>query len=105
MPTLAILEYVVSPDTTHVLLVKQGFAQPLVFEARNERGGVPRKMLELCATRLLIDFHGLPPDWDLKPNAKLRQALGLTPAIPAAKRNKGVLERTLANPNFHYEMD
>jgi CHAT domain-containing protein len=27
------------------------------------------------------------------------------PAIPAAKRNKGVLERTLATPNFHYDMD
>lgn len=105
MPSLSILEYVVTPDATHVLLVKQGFDQPLVFEARDDGGGVPLKTLELCAARLLIDFHGLPPNWDLKPNPKLREGLGLPPAVPAAKRNKGVLERTLANPSFHYEMD
>jgi CHAT domain-containing protein len=105
MPRLAILEYVVGPDTTHVLLIKQGFDQPLIFEARDERGGVPRRMLELCAARLLIDFHGLPGDWDLEPNPALREALGLTPAVPAAKRNKAVLERNLAIPGFHYEMD
>lgn len=105
MPTLAILEYVVSQDATHVVLVKRGLDQPLIFEAYDAGGGVPRTTLELCATRLLIDFHGLPPDWDLAPNANMRAGLRLTPAVPAAKRNKGVLERTLATPTFHYEMD
>jgi len=66
---------------------------------------VPLKALELCAARLLIDFHGLPPNWDLEPKQEIREALNLSPAVPAAKRNKGVLERTLANPNFHYDMD
>jgi hypothetical protein len=105
MPRSSILEYVVTADATHVLLVKQGFDQPLIFEARDEGGGVTRKTLELCATRLLIDFHGLPRDWDLEPDPKLREGLSLRPMVPAAKRNKGVLERTLANPSFRYEMD
>ena len=105
MHVCALLEYVVAQDATHVLLVKQGFEQPVAFEARDEDGGLPRATIELCAKRLLIDFHGLPPDWDLQSSSKLREALGLTPAVSAAKRNKGVLERNLAIPAFHYEMD
>jgi CHAT domain-containing protein len=105
MPNLAILEYVVASDATHVVLVRQGLDEPLIFEARDDCGGLPHGMLELCAIRLLIDFHGLPPDWDLEPNKELRDALRLPPAVPPAKRTKGVLERTLANPKFHYELD
>jgi CHAT domain-containing protein len=105
MPVCALLEYVVTQDATHVLLVKEGFDHPLVLEARDENGGLPRKALELCAKRLLIDFHGMPPDWDLKPNPELHAALSLTPAVSAARRSKGILERNLTIPAFHYEMD
>jgi hypothetical protein len=105
IPGLAILEYVVATDATHVLLLKQGLDQPLVWEARDQNGGLPRRALELCAARLLIDFHGLPPNWDLSPNLRLREARNLPPAVPAAKRNKAVLERNLGNASFHYEMD
>src|SRR5579864_3346295 len=105
MSNLAMLDYVVAPDATHVVLIKQDFDHPLIFEACDKSGKVTREMLELCAMRLLIDFHGLPPDWDLNPNPKLRQALRLTPAVTATKRNKPVLERTLINPKFRYDMD
>jgi CHAT domain-containing protein len=105
MARLAILEYVVTSEATYVVLIKDGFEQPLIFEARDDGGGVSLTDLELCAARLIIDFHGLPPNWDLQPSTKIREALRLSPAVPAAKRGKGVLERTLGNPNFHYEMD
>lgn len=104
-PRLAILQYVVMRDCTYVLLLKLGFDQPLVYEARDESSGLRRESLELCAARLLIDFHGLPPNWDLDAEPRLRDALGLSPVLSPAKRNKAVLERTLANPSFHYEID
>jgi CHAT domain-containing protein len=104
-PGPAILEYVVATDATYVLLLKQGFDRPLVWEACDQSGSLPRRTLELCAARLLIDFHGLPPNWDLSPNPRLREARDLAPPVAAAKRNKAVLERNLENANFHYEMD
>jgi CHAT domain-containing protein len=104
-PGLAILEYVVATSATYVLLLKQGLDRPLVWEACDESGSLPRRALELCVARLLIDFHGLPPNWDLSPNPRLREARDLPPAVAAAKRNKAVLERNLGNTNFHYEMD
>jgi hypothetical protein len=102
---VAILEYVVGPESRHILLLKRNCEQPLVFEARDGRGSIGFRTLNLCARRLLIDFHGLPNGWEIDPHDSSRAALKLPPAVVVPKRTKAVLERNLLNPAFHYDLD
>lgn len=106
MATVALLEFYTSRDYTLIFLVKQGFESPRIFQAlRGEGRPLTREYLMECVERLLVDFHGLPADWDSGPRTeRFRHLLTLPPAVNSAKRCQEVKRNTLMNPRFAYEL-
>lgn len=104
---VALIEYVALEDRVLIFLIKPELDQPQVFRAGSADDGQPLtdELLTVTATRLLLDFHGLPPGWDTGfESDRYRAALALSPAINAAKRGAPILERKLRNSAFQYEM-
>ena len=103
---VALVEYFTTAARTLIFAVTSDREAPVVAEARVAPDGRPLTEDELlrCAERLLVDFHGLPVDWDRTPRAeRLREILALPPAVNAAKRTQPVLQRNLRKPAFAYE--
>ncbi|WP_312884470.1 CHAT domain-containing protein [Nocardia barduliensis] len=105
---MALIEYFTHGEGVEIALVHPGLSRPIVTSAGTGPDGraVTRATLALCARRLIIDFHGLPSDWDATEDAAERNeaALRLTPAVTAFQRAGEILEKKLANPRFRYAM-
>lgn len=105
-PKVALLEYFTSASYSLVFLVKKGLSKPLTFELRHQADHQPITQDELlqCAERLMLDFHGLPPNWESPGRIqRFRQLLALPPAVSAVKRSKELLQINLNKPAFSYE--
>jgi hypothetical protein len=106
MHRVAILEYF-SCGTCLLFVSRRGWEAP-ILQGLIWQDGKPLKAsdLELCAERLMIDFHGLPQHWAASPRAEqYRAALALPPRVSALKRAQPLLETNLAHPAFSYRMD
>ncbi|HTA03461.1 MAG TPA: CHAT domain-containing protein [Streptosporangiaceae bacterium] len=86
---------VLTPGATAPVLARPGPGTDVpLFTASDLRDRV---------TRLLVDVHGLPPDWDHElAIERYARALRLPPAVNAAKRTGPILQRKLRNPAFSY---
>jgi CHAT domain-containing protein len=107
MVRVALIEYFTTPHRTLIFLVKKGLKVPLVIEAQAapHLPLVTNKDLSKCQERLLVDFHGLPREWDSGPEAaNFNTILSLPPPINAGKRSQPIREQTLKNPRFSYDL-
>ena len=103
---IGVVEYFTTPTRTLVFGVRADRDQPLVREVRFGEEPVCRDDLLARADRLLIDFHGLPHDWETSKHAnRIRRALALSPAVHAAKRAQPALQRNLRKAAFAYTLD
>jgi CHAT domain len=104
----ALLAYFTSDDGIVVVVLTPGAPAPLVTRPSLEPLGHPLTARQVSdrVTRLLVDVHGLPPDWDHELEIeKYTRVLSLPPAVNAAKRLGPVLQRKLHNPAFSYGTD
>lgn len=98
----AFVAYYSTGERTFIFLVRPGTDRPEVIEVQPPLTAID---IRDCATRINVDFNGLPPHWDQGREAELyRRALDLPPAVNAAKRAQAVRERTLCNPRFRYTL-
>jgi CHAT domain-containing protein len=107
MASVAILEYFTFELGTLLFVTRAGWDQPQVFTLSGPDGKpLDRSDLELCAIRLMIDFHGLPQAWAVSPQAaRYRAALTLPPAVNPVKRSQPILSANIARPRFMYSME
>lgn len=100
---VVMLEYFTTASGTLLFLVKKEETEPVVFQLGQD--GVTREDLLHCAERLILDFHGLPADWDSDAHYDhFKYLLSLPPAVNAGKRSKGLLQINLKKPVFAYEL-
>lgn len=105
MVRVALIEYFTTSSNTLIFLVKKGMAEPMVVEARENALPITKEYLLQCAERLIVDFHGLPRDWDSESRFEsYKPLLSLPPAINAGKRTKEILQINLKKPAFAYEL-
>ena len=107
MTNVAMIEYFTTDSGTLLFLVKKGEAEPLIFEAQQpaDAQSVTKEELLQCAERLILDFHGLPRDWDSAATYDhFKQLLLLPPTVNAGKRSKELLQINLKKPAFAYDM-
>jgi CHAT domain-containing protein len=103
---IGLVEYYATPERTLIFGVRSDKNKPRVFEARFEGRSLGETELQVRAQRLLLDFHGLPWDWEQAANApELREALTLSPAVHPAKRAQPLLQRNLKEPAFTYQLN
>ena len=104
----ALVEYFTHPEGVVMLVLVPGAAAPVVAGAGPLADGQPLTAEGLSdrVTRLLVDVHGLPSDWDAGGKGdRYGRALHLRPAVNAAKRSGPLLQRKLHNPAFRYGTD
>src|SRR5579884_125010 len=107
MVRVAMIEYFTTSSNTLIFLVKKGMAEPMIVEAGGDVLGQPvtKESLLQCAGRLIVDFHGLPRDWDSDSRfERYKRLLSLPPAVNAGKRTKEILQINLKKPAFAYEL-
>ncbi len=107
MVRVAMIEYFTTSSNTLIFFVRKGMAEPTVVEAREDALHQPftREYMLHCAERLIVDFHGLPRDWDSESRfERYKRLLSLPPAVNAGKRKKEILQINLRNPKFAYEL-
>jgi CHAT domain-containing protein len=107
MARVALLEYYITEVSSHVFLVKDGQAAPLIVELCWPDGReLTENDISLRGERLLVDFHGLPPDWDEEVNIEhFRQILTLPPQVNARKRSQKIWQNNLTKHAFSYQLD
>jgi CHAT domain-containing protein len=111
MTRVALISYLTTREKTLIFLVKKEAEAPLIFEAKMADGSfVTQAYLLKCDRRAIVDFHGLPPNWDLDPIAKeeFQQVLALPPKVNATKRTKEIRNDNLQEPQisrFAYHLD
>jgi CHAT domain-containing protein len=104
---VALLEYFTHDRGGVVVLLHPDLPGPVVEPLGTDPDGAPvtGPSLRACATRLIVDYHGLPGNWDQGFDAdRYRQSLRLPPAVNAARRAGPVLQRKLAKPAFGYDL-
>jgi hypothetical protein len=104
---VALLEYFTHDDGGLVVLLHPDLPEPVLARLGTDPEGaqVTGPMLRACATRLIVDYHGLPDRWDRGFGGdRYRQCLRLPPEVNAARRAGPVLQRKLAKAAFGYEL-
>ncbi|HKV92110.1 MAG TPA: CHAT domain-containing protein [Candidatus Angelobacter sp.] len=104
---MALLEYYTTPGYTLLFLIKKDHPEPYVFALSSSvLKTVSEATLSQAIQRMLIDFHGLPHDWDKPENlAHYRRLLSLPPAVGnARKRTQGIRQDRLYDDRFDYRL-
>jgi hypothetical protein len=104
---VALLEYFTHDHGGVVVLLHPDLPGPVVAPLGTDPDGeqVTGPSLRTCATRLIVDYHGLPDGWDRGFDAdRYRQGLRLPPRVNAARRAGPVLQRKLARAAFGYDL-
>jgi CHAT domain len=105
---IALVAYHTTSAGTAIFLVLRGTQRPLIFDAKDPTTDQPVTSDHLLdvARRLLVDFHGLPEDWDSRPDrdSYVRVLRNLPPATPLQQRTFPIRDALLGNARFNYQL-